>query len=522
MSDVSFVGRPEGRVVVEAPVRSVVVQEDRAQIQRRGRVAVVAGRNRLMVEGVAPLLQDLSLRGEVVAGSARVVDARVRRALRVERAEKPAAIAGLDADIRRWASAQREAAAAAGRAVAAYDRVGEIVGRGMVELPEDVAWGFGDRARWSETFEALFARGRALGDEALAFGFAAEDAERALHDAVARRAVVDRPDQHLVAFIELDVVADGAGEVEITIGYTVANALWRPVHRARLDGERLRFETRAAVWQRTGEDWVDVELAASTARMALGIEPPVLDEDRLQAQRRQERVVLAAREVEVAQAEVKGGPASGAVELPGVDDGGETRHLVAARRVSVPSDGRPRFVELFGFDGPAERDRVLMGEVDAAVHLRVRARHTGGHPVLAGPVELVRDAGVAGWTETLYVAPGAVFELGFGPDDALRAARRVDGSQKVDEVDKWRRRRVQVVIFLSNLGDQARAVRITERVPVAEVEEVRVRVLAEGTSGDELPDGDGMWVAERVVPAHGHVTVTLAWEIATAPGVDGL
>ncbi|MEZ4436303.1 MAG: hypothetical protein R3F65_28220, partial [bacterium] len=170
----------------------------------------------------------------------------------------------------------------------------------------------------------------------------------------------------------------------------------------------------------------------------------------------------------------------------------------------------------------AARDRVLMAEVEPAVLLRVRARHSGRWPVLAGPVELVRDAGVVGWTETLYVAPGAVFELGFGPDDALRAVRRVESSVKVDSVDKWRRRRVKVAIYLSNLGGEARAVRITERVPVAEVEEVRVGVLEKETDGDERPDADGMWVAERVVPANGHLTVRLGWELATAPGVEGL
>lgn len=521
MSEVVFVGGPVDRVVVEAPVRSVVVLEDRAQVRRGGKVVLAAGLNRLVVEGVAPLLQDLSLRGEVVAGGARVVDARVRRALRVAR-EKPAAVAALEGEIRGLVADQRRAAAAAGRAVAAHARVGEIVAQGMRELPEDVAWGLGGQAQWGETFEALFARGRALAAEAVGHAEVAEDAERALSAAVARRVAVDRPDQAVVAFVELDVVAEAAGEVEIGVVYTVACALWRPVHRARLDGEVLRFEGRAAVWQRSGEDWVDVELAVSTARSSLGTEPPVLDEDRLQAQRRQDRVVVAAREVEVAEAEVKGGAAVGTVALPGVDDGGETRHLVAPRRVTVPGDGRPRFVGLFAFEAAAARDRVLMAEVEPAVLLRVRARHAGRWPVLAGPVELVRDAGVVGWTETLYVAPGAVFELGFGPDDALRAVRRVESSSKVDSVDKWRRRRVKVAIYLSNLGGEARAVQVTERVPVAEVEEVRVGVIEKETDGDERPDGDGMWVAERVVPANGHLTVRLGWELATAPGVEGL
>lgn len=520
--DIRWIDRPEGRVTLDAPVRSVVVLEDRAQVRRVGTVTLAAGRNRLMIEGVASLLQDLSLRGEVVEGEARVADVRARRALRVERAHKPPAIAKLDADIRAHAATQRREAAAAGRATAAYHRVGEIVGQGLTELPEDVAWGLGDAERWRETYEALFARGRALAEQVTDRGFAAEDAGRQLADALNRRVAVDRPDQHLVTFVELDIDADAAGEVELAVVYTVAQALWRPVHRARLTDDGLRFESRAAVWQRTGEDWIDVELSASTARTSLGTEPPVLADDRLSAQRRSDAVVLAAREVEVQRAETGGAAPSGAVELMGVDDGGETRHLTAPRRVTIPGDGRPRFVELFAFTAPAARERVLMAELDPAVHLRVSARNTGAHPVLAGPVELVRDAGVAGWTETLYIAPGAPFELGFGPDPALRAVRRVEAKREIDRVDKWTRQRAKVVVFLSNLGAEDRPVRITERVPVAEVEEVRVSVLADETDGDERPDCDGIWRADRTVPAHGHLTVRLGWELATAPGVDGV
>ena len=44
-----------------------------------------------------------------------------------------------------------------------------------------------------------------------------------------------------------------------------------------------------------------------------------------------------------------------------------------------------------GIAAPARRDRVLMAEVDPTVHLRVQSRHGGRQPVLAGPVELVRD-----------------------------------------------------------------------------------------------------------------------------------
>lgn len=533
MGHVSWLQGPAAdRADVAAPVVEVVLLEDRAQVTRRGTVKLAAGRNRLVLRGVSPIAQDLSLRAALADGvAARVADARLRRGLRIERAAKPEAVQALAAEVRGANARYTEQLRAAERARAVHGRVGEIVARGMDELPADVAWGLADRARWVETFEALFQRGREAADEAIERRFAAEDALRDAQAAAARARAADRLDHHVEAFVELDLVADGPLEASLSVVYTVPNALWRPVHRARLEGDTLRFESRAAVWQRTGEDWTNVRFAASTARTSLGTTAPLLSDDLLTARRREEKAVtLAAREVKVQRLGPEGGggpqPASSAVDLPGVDDGGEVRHLVAERPVTIPGDGRPVFVDLFGFESPAARTRVLMAEVDPTVHLRVQARHAGRHPVLAGPVELVRDSGTVGWTETLYVAPGGALELGFGPDDALRAVRAVDVDEETDAVDKWTRRTVRVRLYLSNLGGEARTVQISERVPVSEVEQVKVAVL----EGPAAPDGvaphpadaDGMWRVERTVPANGRAALVLLWQLSTAPGVRGL
>src|SRR3712207_3769871 len=80
---------PVEGTLLEAPVRSVTLLEDRAQVTRRGAVRVSAGQNRVRVQGVAPVLQDVSLRAEVLSGKARVADIRVRRGLRIRTADKP-------------------------------------------------------------------------------------------------------------------------------------------------------------------------------------------------------------------------------------------------------------------------------------------------------------------------------------------------------------------------------------------------------------------------------------------------
>ena len=85
---------PTGVATLEAPVSSVTLLEDRAQVTRRGTVRVCAGQNRIVVHGVAPVLQDVSLRAEVLTGKSRVADVRIRRGLRIRTAAGRAIVPG--------------------------------------------------------------------------------------------------------------------------------------------------------------------------------------------------------------------------------------------------------------------------------------------------------------------------------------------------------------------------------------------------------------------------------------------
>ncbi len=107
------------------------------------------------------------------------------------------------------------------------------------------------------------------------------------------------------------------GEVEVRIDYVVPNALWRPLHTARLlGGSRVQFTSSAAVWQDTGEDWKDVELRFSTARSSLGTEPPLLRQDLLTVKKKNETVLVQARQVQVQKAGLGSAPAAGGARPP--------------------------------------------------------------------------------------------------------------------------------------------------------------------------------------------------------------
>jgi uncharacterized protein (TIGR02231 family) len=521
---------PTGASVLEAPVRAVTLLEDRAQVTRRGTVRVKAGQNRIVIHGVAPVLQDVSLRAEVAAGKARVADVRVRRSLRIRTADKPEAARALEERLEALRREREQVLEDQARAVARFERVQQILQLGAAEIPEDAGWGMGMAAQWQESFDKLFGKARQLREATLQATFTAERLAEDIASVMRQRQALDRVDHQVVSWLEADVLAEADGEVELRIDYVVPNALWRPMHTARLlGGNRIQFISSAAIWQDTGEDWKDVDLQFSTARSSLGIEPPLLQQDLLTVKKKNEAVVVQARQVQVQKAGLGSAPATGgaarpatpaSVDLPGVDDGGETRNLRAPGKSTVPSDGRPNVIPLFTFEDGAEAALVTLPELETKAFLRAVGRNTSASPVLAGPVELLQDNGFVGWTQTLFVAPQEKFELSFGPDDAVRVQREDKKSNKTHPVSKWAETTTHVTIYLSNLSGDPRTVTVTERLPVSEIEHVKVELDRDKSTGEPTLDENGFCKWKVELPPNGHQVLHLWFKVSFAPGVQ--
>ncbi|HVG60951.1 MAG TPA: mucoidy inhibitor MuiA family protein [Hyalangium sp.] len=519
---------PAGITSLEAPVRAVTLLEDRAQVTRRGTVRVSAGQNRIAVHGVAPVVQDVSLRAEVLSGKARVADVRMRRGLRIRTADKPEAARVLEEKIESLQRERQQVLEDQANSRGRFERIQQLLFLGAGELPVDAGWGMGMAAQWQDSFDALFRKARQLRESMLQATFTAERLAEEISAAMRQRQAMDRVDHQVVSWLEADLLADADGEVELRIDYVVPNALWRPLHTARLLGRgRVQVTSSAAVWQDTGEDWKDVELQFSTARSSLGIEPPLLHADLLNVKKKNEAVVVQARQVQVQKAGLGSAPATGgarptptSVDLPGVDDGGETRNLRAPGKSSIPSDGRPNVIPLFTFEEGAEAALVTFPELEPKVFLRAVARNTSPSPMLAGPVELLQDNGFVGWTQTLFVAPQEKFELSFGPDDSLRVQREEKKTSKQHHVSKWTENTTNVSIYLSNLSGDARSVVVTERIPVSEIEHVKVELDTDKTTGSPVLDDNGFCTWKAEVPANGHLVLHLRFKVSLAPGVQ--
>jgi uncharacterized protein (TIGR02231 family) len=527
--------------VVDLPVMTVQLLEDRAHVVRRGNLALSAAVERIRVERVAPVASDRTLAVTLVEGTGvTVVDARIRRRAVIRlrdgeaspsdlRPEREALEREHDQLTQKVAElrAEREGA---GREAAALDRAAALA---MGELAEDVSWGTPVDDSWGARLDELAAEQGALGRRQVDLDREMDRLDGLLERLAARIAAFDGPAEEERADLEIDVQGAAGAACVLRVDYVVPGASWRPCHTARLiDGEggksaQVEIETDACVWQNTGEDWRDVELVLSTERASLGVEPPQLASDVLRAVRRSETVVVEAREQEIETTGLGTGAEAAAratsAELPGIDDAGDVQTWRAPQRATIPSDGRPYRVRLGAFRGDAELELVAFPELGPTVLLKSAQDNRGTGPLLAGPVDLVRSSGLCGRTSIRYVAPGERFELGWGPDAHLRVSREVEAlDEKSRMLSSWAVRRTLVRVKLSNLGAEPRKLSVTERLPVSEIEKVRISVDAERVTGRKKPDENGFLRWQVALEPFGHEELELVWELRRHEDVVGV
>jgi uncharacterized protein (TIGR02231 family) len=305
---------------VNAPVVAVTVLEDRAAITRRASCSLAAGQHRLTIDRVSPVLADKTL--TATATGARVLDVRCERYLAPWRDPDSGASEPVTAlrDERTRLEAERDAALARVQSAnAEITALAEVIAAALGDLAIAAARG----TRTDDAAPQLADLDRADADARIRLvdaELAAEDIERALARLESRIARAEAEAGEEAARLVIDVVAEAATDVVVTIGYVVPGAAWRPYHRAVLtrgSQPAIEWQTTACVWQATGEDWTDVALTCSLERPSLGVEPPELADDELRSRRRPDSVVVEAREQEQ-QTTGLGGIAM----VPGIDDGG--------------------------------------------------------------------------------------------------------------------------------------------------------------------------------------------------------
>lgn len=501
----------------EFSIRKVTVMEDRAQVSRSARITLPAGTSLVRADRVSPLIADRTLRATLSGAAGRVLDTRVHRratlgATRPDR-EQPLAAERQEL-LDRILLADGELATVRSQQERLRTSLTKVLGL----IARESGRGQDQKAQWEQMLHrSQAALARAVEDEAVG--------QKRLDDLRERLALVEerlaearQPTSYYWGTLEAVVEVPQPGEYLLTWEYLVPCAVWRPVYHAELT-EEITWSCLATVWQNTGEDWRQIQLVLSTARPAAGAEAPLLREDRLTLrdkkpeERKTVEVECRDEAIEVTSAST---PGARATRVPGVDDGGQVRTFVVPTPVNIPSDGQPYQVEYARFQAQCRTDMICLPEIAELVHLRSRLANPGPLPLLAGPVHLVRQGCYVGRTQVPLIAPGESFDLGWGSEDDLAVVRKT-GSQSREATllrkavhEYWCR------LYLSNTGAVRRTIRLCERIPVSEIEDVQVKLLQEETSPGFQRDDNGRLTWEFALEPGAHQEIRLSYEVETS------
>lgn len=252
-------------------------------------------------------------------------------------------------------------------------------------------------------------------------------------------------------------VISPVGEQQIELTYLVANAGWEPSYNVRgaLDQQSTAIEYDAMLAQRTGEDWNNVALTLSTAQPAVAANPPTIQPWFVDvyipppptpaptAGRVMDRSAAKSAEPPAAFDAAPGAPglrggggdeqnqayrdALKLAERASVNDaGGAAVTFALPRTVTVKTNAdRSQRTRIATIDATPEFVHVAVPLLTEAVYLRGRIKNTGSYQLLPGPASIFLGGDFIGRTSLASVAPGASFDLYFGIDRNLRAARKL-------------------------------------------------------------------------------------------------
>jgi uncharacterized protein (TIGR02231 family) len=177
--------------------------------------------------------------------------------------------------------------------------------------------------------------------------------------------------------------------------------------------------------------------------------------------------------------------------------------LTAARRASIPSDGRQVMVVLRRKDVASRYHLETVPKLYPYVYDKVEVRNPFDFPMLPGRVELFVGRSFIGQAQLKLRAPGEPFAFSLGVNNQLQVKRYVkkEKLRGASTFGSKKQLRHRYVIQLGNWTKRPRRVRVLENVPVSQVREIKVALSDDSAKPTKWNKTDGI----------------LTWEVKLGP-----
>lgn len=312
----------------------------------------------------------------------------------------------------------------------------------------------------------------------------ADTAKRALKDQLealeeARQALNALvPEDEARAMLAVAITTDVETQGTLTVTYTIPDAGWQPLYDLHLarDSGALRIERGAFVQQSTGENWQNISLSLSTLRPSEQTEPGQIWPWVPRIQDPEEIQPMARGKAEAGFTSMAA-PMAEAADMAVASFDGLSVTYNYPTPVSVTTGADRVRLMLAPLETEAEIVAQAVPMLDTTAFVMARLTNDTGELLL--PTQEARfylDGRFVGQRWLDLIADGDKADMSFGPIEGLRLTRLVTNRNEGDRgiITKSNQQTEAVEISVENLTGEAWPLRLIDRVPVSEQEDLEI------------------------------------------------
>ncbi len=299
------------------------------------------------------------------------------------------------------------------------------------------------------------------------------------------------------------------GELTLDLSYSVNGPSWKPVYnlRAAENSNKLNLEYDAVVTQSTGENWENIALRLSTARISISGVMPELSPWRISLYRPSAQAYsepgmkmkrafkpdeLLDSMADSQEAELCNTPAPMMINEAQVEESGSSVFFKVAGTSSINGDNTETRVTLSRAELPAEYLYRSVPKLSEFAYRTARLTNTSEFPLLPGKVNIYHEGSLISTSEFKLIMPGEETEVSLGVHEGIKVEYRFLKKFRKNEglLNKKTSMQFEYMIELRNNTGHAAEIEVFDQLPVSQEKEIEVKTIAPEIDGKNITIND--------------------------------
>jgi hypothetical protein len=265
----------EKETTLDAPIKRVTVFPDRAQVTRVSEIELESGSQMVVIKDLPGGILGETFRASV-NGPEGIIITGLSHSSEHHLTTPEERVAALERELEEL---ERDVKRKVTDRLQTFRQLSEFVaalsGGATDQMARQVRQGGLDVAQWTEAFAFVGEKSHALSDSIRVAQGELATVDRRIRKVRAELSKQSTVDRRTTWNVRVGLELPAGGAVKLTLQYIITGARWTSIYDARIgdDPDTVQFKYYAEVSQKTGEDWIGVDLTLSTARPSLGAGP---------------------------------------------------------------------------------------------------------------------------------------------------------------------------------------------------------------------------------------------------------